>query len=73
MPRSFTAPVASFATIAGGCWIEETGADRLASDRCFRFDAEGRAEFAYFGDLEANGERARWYGHQFKMEDFILC
>lgn len=66
--------VAKFATIAGGCWIEENGSDeRRDSDRCFRFDSAGRAEYATLGDLKANGDRARWFAHQFTARDFILA
>jgi len=66
--------VAKFDSIGGGVWIEETSAHkRRVSDRCFRFDEDGRAEYAFFGDLKANGECARWYGHQFTVKDFVLC
>lgn len=36
-----------FSTLAGGVFIEDTGAEeRRPSDRCFRFDNAGRAEYA---------------------------
>jgi len=69
----YSAPALSFATLAGGVWIEETGPERQRTDRCFRFDAQGRAEFATYADLTTNGPRARWFGHQFTAKDFILC
>jgi len=69
--------VCSFATLAGGVWIEEPkGCDRREqkpTDRCFRFDSEGRAEYALLGDLRAGAERARWYGHCYTVKDFTLC
>lgn len=66
--------VAKFSTLAGGVFIEETGKDaRLPMDRCFRFDANGNAEFAYYAVLISNDPAPRWYGHQCKEKDFVLC
>ena len=67
--------VLSFATLAGGVFIEvPAGAtERSDRDRCFRFDDEGRSEYAFFGDLVENGDMARWYGHQFSANDFVFA
>jgi len=59
--------VAKFSTIAGGTWID------VASDRCFRFDSEGRAEYAQLSELRDSPRMARWYGHSATEKDFILC
>ena len=41
-----------FSTLANGVFIEDNGTDeRKFSDRCFRFDANGNAEYALFADL----------------------
>lgn len=65
----------SFATLAGGVFIEvKPGAvEHDGSDRCFRFDNEGNAEYALFKDLAENGDRARWFGHCFKSSDFTFA
>lgn len=42
------------------------------TERCFRFDDEGRAEYAFHRDLMENGERARWYGHVYTQRDFVF-
>lgn len=64
----------SFSTLAGGVFIEVTGADeRRPSDRCFRFDAKGNAEYATFADLIGNNPAPRWFGHVFKEKDFIFA
>jgi hypothetical protein len=43
-----------FSTLANGVFIEDNGTDeRKPSDRCFRFDANGNAEYALFADLTA--------------------
>jgi len=63
-----------FSTLAGGVFIEVTDAmEYQPEDRCFRFDKAGNAEWASHGDLMANGERARWYGHSFKAKDFMFA
>ena len=64
----------SFSTLAGGVFIEVTSADeRRPSDRCFRFDAKGNAEYATFADLISNNPAPRWFGHVFKEKDFIFA
>lgn len=64
----------SFSTLAGGVFIEVTDADeRRPSDRCFRFDAKGNAEYATFADLIGNNPAPRWFGHVFKEKDFIFA
>lgn len=63
-----------FSTLAGGVFAEVTDAmEYRTTDRCFRFDGAGNSEYAFHGDLVANGERARWYGHQFKERDFAFA
>lgn len=66
--------VAKFSTLAGGVWIEEA-LDENYSDaaRCFRFDAQGRAEWARRGDLISGQPAPRWFSHQYTAKDFILC
>lgn len=66
--------VTKFSTLGGGVFIEENGTDcRLPTDRCFRFDRNGNSEFAYFAVLSSNDPSPRWYGHQYKEANFILC
>ena len=63
-----------FSTLAGGVFIEDTGAfERSASDRCFRFDASGNAEYAFFADLTGSNPAPRWFGHQFREHDFTFA
>lgn len=63
-----------FSTLAGGVFIEQTGADeRRASDRCFRFDAKGNAEYTFFADLISNNPAPRWFGHVYKERDFLFA
>lgn len=63
-----------FSSLAGGVFIEVTDTMELpASARCFRFDKNGNAEFAYYQDLKDNGPRARWYGHQYRESDFLFA
>lgn len=63
-----------FSTLAGGVFIEDTGADaRKPSDRCFRFDENGNAEWASFADLTGRNPAPRWFGHAFKEKDFIFA
>lgn len=62
-----------FATLAGGVFIEVTERDeRTASDRCFRFDGNGNAEWASLGDLTSANPAPRWFGHAFKERDFMF-
>jgi len=63
-----------FSTLAGGVFIEDTGADeRRGSDRCFRFDSQGNAEYALFADLTGKNPAPRWFGHCFKEKDFLFA
>lgn len=63
-----------FSTLANGVFIEETGADkRTGTERCFRFDAEGRAEYAFYSDLISANPAPRWFGHCFKEADFLFA
>ena len=63
-----------FSTLAGGVFIEVGSAFEYAdSDRCFRFDEAGNAEYAFLGELKRDADRARWYGHQFKASAFTLA
>jgi hypothetical protein len=63
-----------FSTLAGGVFIEDNGSDeRRPSDRCFRFDANGNAEYATFAALTGSNPAPRWFGHVFKERDFLLA
>lgn len=63
-----------FSTLADGVFIEVTDAtERSASDRCFRFDSLGNAEYAFFGDLTSNNPAPRWFGHCYKEADFTFA
>ena len=63
-----------FSTLAGGVFIEDNGtSERRATDRCFRFDSEGRSEYAHYADLMSTNPAPRWYGHQFREKDFIFA
>jgi hypothetical protein len=60
-----------FSTLAGGVFIENVNAeDRRPSDRCFRFDESGNAEYALFADLTDSNPAPRWFGHQFNASQF---
>jgi len=60
-----------FSTLANGVFIEDNGTDeRKPSDRCFRFDANGNAEWASFADLTGGNPAPRWWGHQFTASQF---
>jgi hypothetical protein len=62
-----------FSTIAGGVFIEDNGTDdRKDSDRCFRFDDQGRSEYALYGDLISSNPAPRWYGFQLEERDFTF-
>lgn len=64
----------SFSTLAGGVFIEVgDGAEFSANARCFRFDRNGRCEYAFHGDLISSNPAPRWYGHQFTEKDFIFA
>lgn len=63
-----------FSTLAGGVFIEVGSSDEYRSqDRCFRFDANGNAEWASFADLAGSNPAPRWFGHVFKEKDFIFA
>jgi len=63
-----------FSTLAGGVFIEVTAADeRRPSDRCFRFDEKGNAEYALFAELTSSNPAPRWFGHAFKERDFTFA
>jgi len=47
--------------------------DFKPSDRCFRFDANGNAEYALFADLTGSNPAPRWFGHQFRERDFTFA
>jgi hypothetical protein len=63
-----------FSTLANGVFIEVTGGDeRKPSDRCFRFNAEGHAEYALFADLVGSNPAPRWFGHFYTEKDFMFA
>ena len=63
-----------FSSLAGGVFIEVTAADEYRpSDRCFRFDEKGNAEYALFADLTGSNPAPRWFGHAFKYCDFTFA
>jgi hypothetical protein len=63
-----------FSTIAGGVFIEVNDRPEYAdTDRCFRFDDRGNAEYALLGELKQDADRARWYGHAYKADAFTLA
>ena len=60
-----------FSTLANGVFIEVTGAEEhQPSDRCFRFDDRGNAEYALFADLTGGNPAPRWFAHQFNAGQF---
>lgn len=63
---------AKFSSLRGGVFIEVTGNERKPTDRCFRFDDQGNAEYATLADLESNNPAPRWFGHVYKEKDFVL-
>jgi hypothetical protein len=63
-----------FSTLADGVFIEVTDADeRQPSDRCFRFDSKGNAEYAFFADLISNNPAPRWFAQCFNQRQFIFA
>jgi hypothetical protein len=67
-------PVVKFSTLAGGVFIEQDGRPNYEPDtRCFRFDKQGNAEWASYGSLTDDPERARWFGHVLKERDFLFA
>lgn len=68
-----------FSSLGGGVFIEvRPNQDNYTDDcRCFRFGQVGEieyTEYALYRDLADNGpERARWYGHQFRRDNFTFA
>ena len=63
-----------FSTLSDGVFIEDNATgERKGSDRCFRFDEKGNAEYALFADLISQNPAPRWFGHQFKERDFTFA
>lgn len=63
-----------FSSLAGGVFIEQRDeAEYSPETRCFRFDAAGNGEWAYYGDLTSNNPAPRWYGHVFKASAFTFA
>jgi len=70
------AGVLKFSTLGGGLFLEVLASDGdewNADTRCFRFDANGNAEYAFFADAVKNGDRARFYGHVSKESDWAFA
>lgn len=60
-----------FSTLADGVFIEQREEIEYSSTtRCFRFDAEGNSEYAFYGDLTSANPAPRWYHHAFKATQF---
>ena len=60
-----------FSSLGGGLFLEVRASDGdewAADTRCFRFDANGNADYAFFADVVENGDRARFYGHVSKEQ-----
>ena len=67
-------PVVKFSTLAGGVFIEQRDeAEYSADTRCFRFDKNGHAEYAFYGVLADDPRFARWYGHVYSEKDFLFA
>lgn len=63
-----------FSTLAGGVFIEVLdGTEREGSERCFRFDAKGNAEWASYADLISTNPAPRWFGHVFHQSNFTFA
>lgn len=63
-----------FSTLAGGVFIEVADRNEYrASDRCFRFDKDGNAEYATYGELTSGNPSPRWFGHVYKAKDFVFA
>lgn len=64
-----------FSSLGGGCFVEvlDGASDYEPHHRCFRFDADGRAEWTSQYDLATHGDRARWFGHQYTEKDFTFA
>ena len=63
-----------FSTLGGGCFIEVSDHDEIQdSDRCFRFDRKGYAEWAYVKSVKEDGNWTLWYGHNLTQADFSFA
>lgn len=65
-----------FSTLAGGVFIEIKNGDETdyqPNDRCFRFDKDGNAEYAFYSELTNGNPAPRWYGHTFKAGQFVFA
>lgn len=63
-----------FSTLADGVFIEVGNGEDYAPDaRCFRFDGEGRAEYAILADLQSRNPAPRWFHHVFTEADFTFA
>ena len=68
--------VLKFSTLGGGLFLEvraNDGDEWSADPRCFRFDANGNAEYANYADVVADGGHARFYGHVSKYSDWAIA
>jgi hypothetical protein len=72
LSSSFAGIVAKFSTLAGGSWVEQAQTP-YGTTRVWRFDERGNSEWADLADLQGSNPAPRWFGHQFKAQDFILC
>ena len=65
-----------YSSLAGGVFIEITRndeSDYQPNDRCFRFDKDGNAEYAFYSELTNGNPAPRWYGHVAKEKDFTFA
>ena len=63
-----------FSTLADGVFIEVTDAERYhPTDRCFRFDSNGNAEYAILDDLLSSNPAPRWFAHCFHERQFTFA
>jgi hypothetical protein len=63
-----------FSTLAGGVFIEVKDGNAYGpSDRCFRFDKNGNAEYALYADLTSTNPAPRWFSHVYKQRDFLFA
>jgi len=62
-------PLLKTHTARGIIYVE---APHKPESRCFRFDSEGRAEWATLADIESSNPSPRWYGHCLNKRDFDI-
>lgn len=63
-----------FSTLAGGTFIEVSYTAEIGdTERAFRFDDKGNAEYAYVHELRENPSHARWYGHVLPESQFTFA